>query len=113
MGFEDFPSIESFHKLPKKLVIKAGDTNIDEAGDATLSGIVVNNLGQSVRNVEVSLVLFDDKNIPIEHHRVEPDPSQLPQGSLGSFRFIIKGRKKNITNYYMHARWQYVDQGWE
>jgi hypothetical protein len=113
MGYEDFPSIESFHKLPKKLVIKAGDTNVNEMGEATLSGIVVNNLGQAVTHVEVSLILFDEKNIPIEHHRVEPDPNQLAQGSLGAFRFTIKGRKKNITNYYMHARWKYVDKGWE
>lgn len=113
MSFEDFPSIESLNKLPKKLVIKAGEADLAEGGDATLSGIVINNLGQSVQAVEVFLVLFNEKNIPAEHHRIEPDPNRLNQGALGAFRFILKNRRKKITNYYLHARWKYVDTDWE
>jgi len=113
MGFEDFPDIESFSKLPKKLIIKAGDTNVTSGGDATLSGLVINNLGQPVRNVEVYLVLFNDKHIPVGDHKTLPDPQGLTQGGLGSFQFVLKGHQKEITNYYLHARWDYVDAGWE
>ncbi len=113
MGVEDYPDIESFHKLPKKLIIKAGDTDVTAGGDAGLSGIVINNLGQAVQKIEVFLVLFNENNIPAEHLRAEPDPNRLTQGGLGSFRFILKGKNKKISNYYLHARWEYVDQGWE
>ena len=113
MNFEDFPEIESFHKLPKKLIIKAGETAFTEEGDATLSGIVINNLGQPVQHVEVSLILFDEKNIPQEHLRIVSSPNQLTQGALGSFRFVVKDRKEKVENYYLHASWDYVDKDWE
>jgi hypothetical protein len=113
VGFENFPEIESFHKLPKKIVIKAGETAFDAGGDATLGGIVINNLGQAVRNIEVFLVLFDENNIPREHLRASPNPNELPQGALGSFHFHVKGRKTKVVNYYLHARWDYIDKGWE
>jgi len=111
--FDDFPVIESFSKLPKKLIIKAGETALSETGDATLTGIVINNLGQAVRNVQVFLVLFNEKNIPTDHLKVSPDPNHLTQGSLSSFKFAAKGRKESISNYYLHAKWDYVDKDWE
>ena len=113
MKFEDFPAIESFTKLPKKLVIKAGETSLTDEGEAALSGIVINNLGQGVRNVEVYLVLFDEKNIPQDNLKTIPDPNQLAQGALASFKFSVKGRKEKIANYYLHAKWDYVDKDWE
>jgi hypothetical protein len=113
VGFENFPEIESFSKLPKKLILKAGETAFNAEGDATLSGIVINNLGQSVQNVEVFLVLFDDKNIPQEHLKTASDPAELAQGGLGSFRFVAKGRKEKIVNYYLHTQWDYIDKDWE
>lgn len=113
MNYADFPSIESFHKLPKKLILKAGDTVVNAEGDAVFSGIVINNLGQTVRNVEVFLVLFDKQNIPQEHLKTASDPASLAQGGLGSFRFVLKGRKERVGDYYLHAKWDYVDKDWE
>jgi len=113
MGFEDFPDIESFSKLPKKLIIKAGEASLTEAGDAILTGIVINNLGQTVKDVNLFLILFDDNHVPTEEHRVEPDPVQLSQGALGAFKFMLKGHKQKISNYYLHSRWSYLDAGWE
>jgi hypothetical protein len=113
LNFEDFPSIEAFHKLPRKIILKAGETGFDEAHRPTLSGIVINNLGQPIRNVEVYLVLFDDQNMPVEHLKTIPEPNRLGQGTLGSFRFVVAGRKEKISNYYLHSRWEYDDKNWE
>jgi len=113
MGFEDFPDIESFNKLPKKLIIKAGETSVTDKGEAILTGIVINNLGQTVQGVQIFLILFDDNHVPLAEHRAEPDPNKLSQGALGAFKFSLKGHRQKITNYYLHTRWSYLDVGWE
>ncbi|MDD5084668.1 MAG: hypothetical protein PHE61_01330 [Candidatus Omnitrophica bacterium] len=109
MGIEEFPEIETFQKLPKRLIVKGGDSTIDAKGNAVLSGIVINNLGQPVQGIKVYLVVFDDNEIPVFNVTTVPFPDVLPQGRIASFRFSIPSQKKRLENYYLYANWKYED----
>ena len=109
MGIEEFPEIETFQKLPKRLIVKGGDSTLDEKGKAVLTGIVINNLGLSVKRIRVFLVIFDENDIPVLNVTTVPLPDSLPQGRIASFRFSIAGQKKVVENYYLYANWQYED----
>lgn len=109
MGIEEFPEIETFQKLPKRLIVKGGDSTIDGRGNAVLSGIVINNLGQPVQGMKVYLVVFDDNEIPVFNVTTIPSPDVLPQGRIASFRFSIPNQKKRLENYYLYANWKYED----
>ena len=64
MGIEQFPEIETFQKLPRKVIVKGGSSGFDTAGRPELRGIVINNAGYSIRNTKVFLVVFDHQEIP-------------------------------------------------
>ncbi len=112
MGIEEFPAIESFQRLPKKLIVKGGDSVLNKNQDAELTGLVINNLGQSVRDIIVHLVVFDEKEMPVINVSARPDPDALSQGNLASFKFILDKFGKPIQNYYLYANWKYDDSEW-
>lgn len=109
MAFEDFPEIEAFQKLPKRLIVKGGDATLNSKGDAELAGIMINNSGQTVRDVNVIMVLFNEKHVPTMSLSVKPDPDKLAQGSIASFKFHHKGYGEKFSNYYLYATWNYDD----
>lgn len=112
MGIEEFPDIESFQRLPKKLIVKGGDSSTDDAGNTMMKGLVINNLGQRVESISVHLIVFDEKEIPIQNVRVEPQPNSLDQGNMASFKIAIPKFGKPIDNYYLYAQWKYDDASW-
>jgi len=109
MAFEDFPEIEAFQKLPKRVIVKGGDAKLTDEGDAELAGIVINNSGQTVRDLSVIMVLFSDKHVPTMSLSVKPDPDKLAQGSISSFKFSHKGYCDKFSNYYLYSTWKYDD----
>ena len=107
MGIEKFPEIESFQKLPHRVIVKGGGSNFNPKDGAQLRGIVINNMGQLIREVSVNLVIFDDKERPLLNTSTMPDPSILPQGAVGSFLFELKDFPREIKNYYLYPSWKY------
>ncbi len=112
MGIEEFPEIESFQRLPKKLIVKGGDSTVDSNQDTTFKGLVINNLGQSVKDVVVHLIVFDEDNIPVLQVSAKPEPDRLSQGNMASFKVKMQGFAKPINNYYLHSQWKYDDSEW-
>lgn len=112
MSIEQFPEIETFQKLPRKVIVKGGSSGRDSKGRPELRGIVINNIGHSIRDTKVSLVIFDRQEIPILNKSTAPNPSALPQGGIGSFAFVLDDYTDEITNYYLYASWKYDDSEW-
>lgn len=112
MSIEEFPEIEAFQKLPRRVIVKGGLSTVNNAGNAELSGIVINNNGQPIKGLRVNLVVFDSREMPVMNVMTDADPQQLSQGGIASFRFTLDGCKDNITNYYLYPTWQYDDSNW-
>ena len=112
MSIEQFPEIETFQKLPRKVIVKGGSASLDAKGRPELCGIVINNVGQPIRALKVFLVVFDDQEIPILNRNIVPNPDALPQGGIASFSFVLSEHDKEITNCYLYANWKYDDSGW-
>lgn|SRR3990167_1293217 len=112
MGIEQFPEIETFQKLPRKVIVKGGSSGFNAAGHPELRGIVINNTGHPIRDVKVFLVIFNQQEIPILNKTIDSDPTELPQGGIGSFTFTLEDYDREITNHYLYANWQYDDSGW-
>jgi hypothetical protein len=110
MGIEQFPEIESFQKLPHKVIVKGGSSRFDPKEGAELRGIVINNIGQTIRDVTVNLVIFDDQETPLFNTSIAPDPAVLPQGAIGSFLFRLKDFPSEIKKYYLYSSWKYDDK---
>ena len=109
VGIEEFPAIETFQRLPKKVIVKGGESTLTKTGSAELVGIVINNLGQPIRNVQVHLVIFDRHEIPILTITTTPNPDRLPQGGIGSFKYTVENHFEPIAHYYLYAQWLYDD----
>ena len=109
MGIERFPEIESFQKLPHRVIVKGGSSRFDPNEGAELRGIVINNIGHPIREVSVNLVIFDENETPLLNVSAEPDPPQLPQGGIGSFIFQLKDFRQEIKKYYLYSSWKYDD----
>ena len=109
MGIERFPEIESFQKLPHRVIVKGGSSRFDPNEGAELRGIVINNIGHPIREISVNLVIFDEHETPLLSVSAEPDPSQLPQGGIGSFIFQLKDFHQEIKKYYLYSSWKYDD----
>ncbi len=109
MGIEQFPEIETFQKLPRKVIVKGGSSGFDSKGRPELRGIVINNAGHPIRDLKISLILFNEDEIPILNKSTNPDPTGLPQGAIGSFTFIFDDYEQEIKNYYLYANWKYDD----
>lgn len=112
MGIEQFPEIETFQKLPRKVIVKGGSAGFDSKGRPELRGIVINNAGHPIRDAKVSLVIFNDQEIPILNKSTVSDPSALPQGAIGSFTFTLDDYDQEIKNYYLYVGWKYDDSKW-
>ncbi len=110
MGIEQFPEIESFQKLPHRVIVKGGSSRFDPAEGAELRGIVINNIGQTIQEVSVNLVIFDEKETPVFNTSTAPEPAVLPQGAIGSFLFQLKDFPREIKKYYLYSSWKYVDK---
>lgn len=110
MSLEKFPEIESFQKLPHRVIVKGGGSRFDPKEGAELRGIVINNLGQTIRNVSVNLVVFDERETPVLSTTTLPDPDVLPQGAIGSFLFRLKDLTSEIKKYYLYPSWKYDDR---
>src|SRR3990167_5766761 len=109
MGIEEFPAIESFQRLPKKIIVKGGDSVINKNGDTELAGLVINNLGQPVRDIVVHLIVFDEKEMPAVNLSMKPDPDRLDQGNMASFKFILEKFGAPVKNFHLYANWKYDD----
>ena len=105
MGIESFPEIENFQKLPREVIIKGASTRLDEKGGAELRGIVINNLGQPIKNIRAQLVVFGTNKVPVLGLSTATDPDKLPQGGIANFHFQVKDFKQEIKNYHLHATW--------
>jgi hypothetical protein len=112
MSIEQFPEIETFQKLPHRVIVKGGSSGLNSKGRAELRGIVINNVGQPIRHIKVFLVIFDEQDLPILNKSTTATPDSLPQGAIGSFTFAVDGHGKEITNYYLYANWKYDDTNW-
>jgi hypothetical protein len=112
MALENFPEIEAFQKLPKRVIVKGGLSAVREDGHAELSGIVINNAGQPIKSLKVFLILFDERGIPILNSSVGADPAKLSQGGVASFKFSVNGYGEKINNHYLYPNWQYDDSQW-
>lgn len=110
MGIEQFPEIESFQKLPHRVIIKGGSSRFDPKEGAQLRGIVINNIGHTIRDVSVNLVVFDERETPLFNAVTAPDPPVLPQGAIGSFLFQLKDYPAEIKKYYLYSSWKYDDR---
>ena len=110
MGLETFPEIESFQKLPHQVIVKGGQWSINEQEGAQLRGIVINNIGHTVRNLRVSLVLFNEKKLPILSTSTSANPDLLPQGGMATFLFQLKDQTERILDYHIFTHWVFDDR---
>jgi hypothetical protein len=112
MGIEQFPEIETFQRLPRKVIVKGGSSGFNDLGQPELRGIVINNVGHTIQDIRVFLILFDGHDIPIFNKSTSPDMVHLPQGGIASFTFTLEDYEKEIDNYYLYANWNYDDSKW-
>ncbi len=112
MSIQEFPEIETFQKLPKRVIVKGGSSGFGSEGKPELRGIIINNIGHPIKNVRVSLIIFNENEIPILNASVASDPDYLPQGQIASFVFSLDDYDKTIENYYLYANWKYDDSKW-
>ena len=110
MGIESFPEIENFQKLPHEVIIKGASTHFNEAEGASLQGIVINNIGHSIKNIRAQLVILDKDRVPLLGTSVATEPDHLPQGGIANFKFQLKNQKKEIENYFLHANWGFDEK---
>ena len=110
MGLEAFPEIESFQKLPRQVIIKGGSSTFSEKDGAQLRGIVINNIGQSIKDLKIHAVILDEQKIPILSTIVDPEPNTLAQGGIGSFLFQFKDYPQRILDYHLYANWKFDDR---
>ena len=109
-NFEHFPTIEAFQNLPRQVIVKGGKTDVVSDDTAELSGIVINNLSQPIRDIRVNLILFDEDEMPIMNLTAASNPDRLDQGTIASFTVKVRERGKPIDNHYLYATWQYDDR---
>lgn len=107
MDIEAFPEIENFQKLPKKVIVKAGNTHFDSKEGTRLQGIVINNCGNAICKVRVHIVIFNDKRLPIFSSSLTSDPDHLPQGGIGNFSFLFKDHHGEIADYHLYTSWRF------
>jgi len=107
MGIESFPEIENFQKLPREVIIKGASTKFGREHGAELRGIVINNIGQPIRNIRAQLVVFGKNKVPVLGTSSAADPDKLPQGGIAKFRFFLKGFKQDLKNYHLRVVWNF------
>lgn len=110
MDLEAFPEIENFQKLPRQVIVKGGSSTFSEKDGAQLRGIVINNIGQPIRDLRVNAVILDENKMPVLSTGIEPLPNTLPQGGIGSFILELKEHNCKIADYYLYANWKFDDR---
>lgn len=110
MDLEAFPEIENFQKLPRQVIVKGGSSTFSEKEGAKLRGIVINNIGQAIKDLRVNAVILDENKMPVMSTGVDPQPSILPQGAIGSFVLELKDHTQKIAHYHLYANWKFDDR---
>ncbi len=108
MDVDAFPEIEDFQHLPRNVIVKGGQTSFHpEEGAAELRGIVINNIGQTIRNLRVHVVLFDHRKIPVLNTSISPQPDTVPQGGISPFVFQFREFAQEIRDYHLFTNWSF------
>lgn len=110
MGLETFPEIESFQKLPHQVIVKGGNPTFSAKDGAELRGIIINNIGHTICDIKVNLVIFNEKKIPMLNTSMMPDPATLPQGAITPFVFHLKEWDQPISDYHLYTNWKFDDR---
>ena len=110
MDIETFPEIENFQKLPRQVIVKGGASTFSRGDGARLSGIVINNIGHTLRDVRVYSVIFNANKLPLLSLSAASEPDTLVQGAIGSFTFHIKDYPEQIADYHLYANWKFDDR---
>lgn len=105
MRLNSFPEIEDFRKLPHEVVVKGAISEADPKKGVEVRGIVINNIGQPIKNIRVQVVVFDEYHLPQMSTTVSPTPSKLQQGGIANFIFTIAELEKPVKDLYLHANW--------
>lgn len=108
MDIEAFPEIENFQKLPHQVIVKGGAWKFDSKEDLhELRGIVINNIGNAIKNIRINVVVFDDKGIPLLSTSAPSEPDILNQGGVGAFVLKVKKCAKDIAKYHLYSNWNF------
>lgn len=107
MGIESFPEIENFQKLPREVIIKGASTEYSQEHGAQLRGIVINNIGQPIKNIRAQLVIFSKNKVPVLGTSTATEPDKLAQGGIANFHFQLKEFKSEIKNYHLRVAWSF------
>ena len=110
MGIETFPEIENFQKLPHRVIVKGGSSTFTEGYGAELRGIVINNTGQSICDLRVCVVIFNENKLPIFSTRTSAEPESLSTGNIASFLFEFKELTHEIHDYYLYTKWRFDER---
>ena len=110
MGLETFLEIENFQKLPRQVIVKGGASTFSEQDGARLTGIVINNIGNPIRDVRVHVVIFDKNRMPLLSTNAAVDPEFLAQGGIGAFTFHIQDFSERILDYHLYANWKFDER---
>lgn len=107
MDIDAFPEIESFQKLPKEVIVKAGRMTSNPKNASVLHGIVINNIGNAICDISVSVVLLDKNKIPVLSTSLKTDPNILPQGGMANFVFSFDKDYRHIEDYHLYTNWRF------
>jgi hypothetical protein len=105
MRLNSFPEIEDFRKLPREVVVKGAISETDIAKGVEIRGIVINNIGQPIKNIRVQAVVFDEYHLPQMSTSLAPSPPKLQQGGIANFIFTLHELEKPVKDFYLHANW--------
>ncbi|HRK62581.1 MAG TPA: hypothetical protein PLY88_08585 [Candidatus Omnitrophota bacterium] len=105
MRLNSFPEIEDFRKLPREVVVKGAISETSLEKGVEIRGIVINNLGQAIKNIRVQVVVFDEYHLPQMSTGISPSPAKLQQGGIANFIFTFQGLEKPVKDFYLHANW--------
>ncbi len=105
MRLNSFPEIEDFRKLPREVVVKGAISENDIAKGVEIRGIVINNIGQPIKNIRVQVVVFDEYHLPQMSASLDSIPARLQQGGIANFVLTLQGLEKAVKDFYLHANW--------
>lgn len=110
MDIETFPEIENFQKLPRQVIVKAGNISFENQSKAALRGIVINNSGHPICDLKVHVVFFDRNKLPVMSTSLKADPHELNQGGIANFLFELTDQHHLVSDYHLYTRWRFHDQ---
>ena len=92
------------------MIVKGGSSSFNEREGAELAGIVINNVGHTICDLRVNLVVFNDKKIPVLSTSTTVNPDVLPQGGIANFIFRLTDYPERIDDYYLYTNWRFDDR---